>query len=490
LVTWTSEAIPPRERVISSFLRLTRNAAFYLVTFLIITAGSIWLALQVAPLQTVSAAGQTAQVGAAAPTFSLSGPGELDLFGQVMPTKPQFEGPIRPLLQLTHITIDRQVAQLLRSDNPRELKLSLSQQLAQGWKRYFEWETLIAAGFAVVALIAVAGVRRQSHAAMAKTVVAGLVVVCAVNVGGVLLTASSTPQILRSVKTLDDLVGADPLQAPPPSVARPLTGVQAVVIGDSTAAAAGNPLPPHASALDRACGRSSESYAADLAVVNSWNVLNLACDGATIQNGLLGVQVLDNGQVAPSQLIEAEQATHAKVIIVSVGADDVEWSIMTRLCVASTVCNDKVSGAYFDELLGTFTRSYYQLLDDLAGLPGDPAVLINQYYSPFGTDIGCLTRYGITAAKEKVLMSRLGQLNTVLAQGAETFGFGVTDPPFTGHELCTADSYVQGPGDPAPLHPTAAGELAIALADEQALPKTEGLVPAPSPSVSVSAAQE
>ena len=49
-----------------------------------------------------------------------------------------------------------------------------------------------------------------------------------------------------------------------------------------------------------------------------------------------------------------------------------------------------------------------------------------------------------------------------------------------------ADPYVQGPGDPAPLHPTAAGELAIALADQQVLPKVEGLVPAPSPTPSVS----
>ena len=429
-------------------------------------------------MQTVSAAGQTAQVGAVIPDLSLSGPGELDLFGQVVPTKPVFEGPIRPLLQLTHITIDPQVAQLLRSDNPRELKLSLSQQLAQGWTRYFEWETLIAAGFAVVALIAVAGVRRQSHAMMAKTVIAGLVVVCAVNVGGVLLTASSTPEVLRSVKTLDDLVGTDPLQAPQPDITKPLTGVQAVVIGDSTAAAVGNPLLPGASALDRACGRSSESYAADLATVNHWNVLNLACSGATIANGLLGAQVLGDGRVAPPQLVEAEQATHAKVIVVSVGADDVEWSIMTRLCVASAVCNDKVSAAYFNAQLSAFTRSYYELLLDLAELPGNPAVLINQYYSPFGSDIGCLARYGITAAKEKALLSRLGQLNKVLAQGAQTFGFGVTAPSFTGHELCTADPYVQGPGDPAPLHPTAAGELVMALADQQALPGVEGLVPA------------
>ena len=475
-----AQALSYREREISQYLRLTRKAAFYLATFLIITAGSIWLALQVAPMQTVSAAGQTAQVGAAIPSLSWSGPGELDLFGQVIPTKPQFEGPIRPLLQLTHITIDPQVAQLLRSDNPRQLRLSLSQQLAQGWIRYFVWETLIAAGFAVVALIAVAGVRRQSHRAMLKTVGAGLAVVVAVNIGGVLLTARSTPSVLRSVKTLDDLVGADPLQTSPGSVARPLPGVQAVVIGDSTAAAVGNPAVTNGSALDRACGRSSQSYAADLAAVNNWNVLNLACSGATIQNGLLGVQLLGNGQVAPAQLDEAQLATHAKVIIVSVGADDVEWSIMTRLCAASAVCNDAVSSAYFSQLLNSFTRSYYQLLGDLADLPGSPAVLVNEYYSPFGPNIGCLAKYGLTAAKEKVLLARLGQLNTVLAEGAQTFGFGVADPPFTGHELCTADPYVQGPQDRAPLHPTATGELIIALADQQVLPKLQGLVPAAS----------
>ena len=461
-------------------LRLTRTGAFYLVTFLIVTAGSIWLALQIAPLQTVSAAGQTAQVGAAVPSLSLSGPGELDLFGEVMPTKPQFEGPIRPLLKLTHVTIDSRVAQLLRSDNPRHLKLDLSQQLAQGWTRYFEWETLIAAGFAVVALIAVAGVRRQAYLAMLRTVGIGVAVVCAVNAGGVLLTAHSTPAVLRSVKTLDDLVGVDPFQPLSQNVAHPLPGVQALVIGDSTAAAVGNPAAADASALDRACGRSGESYAADLAAANNWNVLNLACSGATIQNGLLGVQLLGDGQLAPAQLDEAEQATHAKVIIVSVGADDVEWSIMTRLCVASAVCNDKVSAAYFNQLLSSFTRSYYQLLGDLADLPGTPAVLVNEYYSPFGQNIGCLARYGLTPSKERVLLARLGQLNTVLAEGAQVFGFGVADPQFTGHELCTAYPYVQGPDDPAPLHPTATGELAIALADQQALPKLQGLVPAAS----------
>jgi lysophospholipase L1-like esterase len=464
-------------------LRRTRTAAFYVLTFLVVTVGAIWLALRVTPLQTVSAAGQTAQVGATLPNTSLKGPGELDLFGQVMATSPQFTGPIRPRLALEHITIDPHVVQVLSAEGPQKVELTLSQQLAAGWERYFLWETLIAVGFAAIPLVAVAAVRKRP--AIWKLVVAGVATVCAVNVGGILVTASSTPRVLRSVKTLDDLVGVDPLTEPAPA-GKPKPGVQAVVIGDSTAAGWGLPWGPDPSDLDKACGRSPDAYASDLATANNWNVLNLACGSATIMNGLLGPQVLSNGEIAAPQLPQAESATHAKLIIVSVGADDLTWSVMTRLCAATTVCNDKVSSAYFSQLLDKFTRSYYTLLRDLAKLPGHPTVLVNEYYSPFGSSIGCLQQYGMTPAKEQVLLSRLGQLDTVLARGAGLYGFGVADPQFTGHELCTSDPYVQGPGDPAPLHPNAAGELAIALADEQALPTlspTPVVLPTPSPSV-------
>jgi lysophospholipase L1-like esterase len=463
-------------------LRRTRTVAFYALTFLIVTAGAIWLALRVTPLQTVSAAGQTAQVGATLPAAGIKGSGELDLFGQVMATKPQFTGPIRPRLALEHITIDPQVVQMLRSAGPQKVELTLSQQLAAGWERYFLWETLIAVGFAAIPLVAVAAVRKRPK--IWKMVVAGVAIVCLVNVGGILVTASGTPKVLRSVRTLDDLVGVDPANEPAP-VGKPQPGVQAVVIGDSTAAGWGLPWGQNPSDLDKACGRSPDAYANDLAAANNWNVLNLACGSATILNGLIGPEVLYNGQIAAPQLPEAEAATHAKLIVVSVGADDLSWSVMTRLCAATTVCNDKVSSAYFTQLLDSFTRNYYELLSDLDKLPGHPAVLVNEYYTPFGSSIDCLHGYGMTPAKERVLLSRLGQLNTVLAQGAGLFGFGVAQPQFTGHELCTADPYVQGPGDPAPLHPNAAGELAIALADEQAMPTLSPapvVLPTPSPS--------
>ena len=459
-----------------------------MAVFVIVTAGAIWLALRVTPLQTVSAAGQSAQVGATLPNASLRGPGELDLFGQVMATRPQFTGVIRPKLALQRVTIDPQVVQALRAEGPSKVELTLSQQLAAGWEHYFVWETLIAVGFAAIPLIAVAAVRKRP--AIWKLLAAGIAVVCLVNVGGIALTAAGTPKVLRSVKTLDDLVGVDPLTEPD-QIGGAQPGVQAVVIGDSTAAGWGLPWGANPSAEDEACGRSPASYAADIAAANQWNVLNLACGSATIQNGLLGPEVLYNGEIAPPQLPRAEAATHAKVIIVSVGADDLSWSALTQLCAASAVCDDKVSSAYFFQLLDTFTRNYYELLSDLDKLPAHPAVLINQYYLPFGSDLGCLKHFGMTPAKARVLLARLGQLNTVLAQGAGLFGFGVAVPRFTGHELCTADPWVQGPSDQAPLHPNAAGELAIALADQAAFPMLSPSPvspPSPTPSPSVSPA--
>jgi lysophospholipase L1-like esterase len=474
--------------IAATLLRRSRTAAFYLVTLAVVTAGAIWLALRVAPLQTVSAAGQTAQVGATLPNASLHGPGELDLFGQVMATRPDFPGPIRPKLTLEHITIDSQVIQVLRAQGPSKVELTLSQQLAAGWEHYFLWETLIAVAFAIVPLVAIAAVRKRP--AIWKMLAAGIALVIAVNVGGIALTASGTPQVLRSVKTLDDLVGVDPLTGTAPA-GRPQPGVQVVVIGDSTASGWGLPWGANPTAEDQACGRSPESYAADLAAANQWNVLNVACGSATIENGLLGPEVLYNGEIAPPQLPQAAAATHAKLVIVSVGADDLSWSVMTQLCAASTVCDDKVSSAYFAQLLDTFTRNYYQLLSDLESLPAHPAVLINQYYSPFGANVGCLQQYGMTPAKVKVLLGRLKQLNTVLQQGANLFGFGVATPRFTGHELCTADPWVQGPSDPAPLHPNAAGQLAIALADQQAFPllaPSPVQLPSPSPSLTVTPA--
>jgi lysophospholipase L1-like esterase len=447
------------------------------VVLALLCGAAIWLAVRVTPLQSVDAAGQRVQVGATSPHLTGSGPGELDLFGQAIATKPRFEGPIRPRLRLTHITMDAQVAALVRAGDHG--RLSLSGRLTAGWQRYCVWESLVAAGFAALLMIAATAVRRWPRRTKATVVALGVLSVILANSTGVYLLASSTPRALKRVKSIDDLVGQSPEPAVPTAQGPPLRKVRAVVIGDSTAAAIGNPPVDKPDALDRACGRSRDSYAAYLAEANGWNILNLACSGATVRDGLLGVQITGD-QVAPPQLSVAQRASSASVVIVSVGANDVHWADLTRLCVAANACNDQASTAYFQQQLDGFTNDYYQLLQQLAALPQHPTVLVNQYYDPLGQDLDCLKPQGFTPAMAAALHSRLTDLNAVLGNGARTFGFTPVPQHFSDHELCTDRPFVQGPGAEAPLHPTAAGELAIALADQQAL-ATQSSQATPSP---------
>ncbi|WP_307795306.1 GDSL-type esterase/lipase family protein [Actinacidiphila acididurans] len=439
------------------------------VLLLLLALAATGLSLLITPQQTVSAAGQSVRVGATSLQLSPSGPGELVLFGQTIPTKPQFDGPIRPRLELARIATGPQVSKLVQNGGHGSLVLAVGHELTSGWVRYAVWETVIATGVMLVVLAAVTGLRHLPRRRTAAVLGAGLVSVCAVNLIGFGLLANSTPQVLDHVRSLEDLVGRGPLTPVPPASGPHLTEVHAVVIGDSTAAAPGNAPLPNPTPLDTACVRSVDAYARDLAEVNGWNVLNLACTGATVPDGVLGVQIVSGHQVAPPQLAEAQRATKAPVLIISVGANDVGWADLTRLCAVSTTCDDRATTAFFRNRLTRFAVDYRTLLRQVSTLPQHPTVLVNEYYDPFGPNADCLKGEGITTAKADMLRSRLTELNTVLRDGADLAGAHPVRPSFTGHELCSTESYVQGPASAAPLHPTPAGELVIALADQQAL---------------------
>jgi hypothetical protein len=265
---------------VQRWLRRARRLLGAAIALAAVSGASIWLAVQLTPMQQVTAAGQTVQVGAAQPGSSMSGPGELDLFGEAIATRPHFDGPIRPRLKLTHIDLGPEVG------DAGELVPDLSKQLGSGWLRYCLWESLIAAGCAAVIAVAVAGVRRATRRTMLAMVAAGVASVCAVNAVGIYLLASGTPRVLRQVRSLDDLVGRSPAQPVPAAKGPALPEVNAVVLGDSTAAGIGNRPLAHPSPADKTCGRSADSFAAALATANHWNVLNLACQGATVTDGV------------------------------------------------------------------------------------------------------------------------------------------------------------------------------------------------------------
>jgi lysophospholipase L1-like esterase len=436
---------------------------------LIVLAGvAIAIALEVTPQQTVIVAGQVIQVGASAPSLSLSGPGEVDLFGQSLPTNVQFTGPVRPRLQLSQITINSELTTFVQGDHPAASERILGTRLADGWKHYFIWETVVTGVTALLLVGAVAGWRRTPHRTTVKLLVAGLVVAEAVNLGAIMSTAYTAPALLRRVHSLNDLVGIETHLPRIRPTGPQLPGIQVVVMGDSTAAGAGLAPLPGSSPAARSCGRSSDSYAADLSAANDWKVLNLACDGATISNGLLWPQTHD-GQTLQPQLAVAERAGKASIIIISVGADDLNWAAEVKYCSTTPNCDDKATTAYFQQQLAEFSKNYLDLLSRLAALPNHPQVIINQYYDPFGAEPGCLSQAGLSAANLKTLVSRLNTLNAVLAKGAGQFGFASPQPDFAGHQLCTPQPYVQGLDAAAPFHPTVLGQLAIALADQAVL---------------------
>jgi lysophospholipase L1-like esterase len=439
-----------------------------LVLLIALAGAAIAISLQVTPMQTVTVAGQVIRVGASAPALSWSGPGEIDLFGQSLPTDLRFTGPVRPRLQLSQITINSELTTFIEGARRTGAERVLGARLADGWKRYFAWETVITGAGALILAGAVAGWRRLPRRTTIVLLAAGLVAAEAVNVTAIMITTYSAPALLRQVHSLNELVGTETRLPRIHPAGRPLSRVGVVVIGDSTAAGAGLAPLPGASGSARACGRSSDSYAADLSGVNGWRVLNLACNGATISQGLLGSQE-HGGNRLPPQLAVAERASSASVVIVSVGADDLNWAAEVRYCSVTPRCDDRATGAYFQQQLASFSKNYLDLLSRLAGLPAHPQVIVNRYYDPFGAQPGCLGQAGLTAANLQTLTSRLATLNQVLASGAAQFGFSSPQPDFAGHQLCTPQPYVQGLDAAAPFHPTALGQLAIALADQAAL---------------------
>ena len=461
-----------------SLSRKIGAALIALCVVLVAPLAGIGISLLVTPAESIQTAGQSLELSAGPPSLSSSGPGTLALFGQSIPTTQQFAGPIRPRLQWSEVTHYDQLLLALRQ--PRDL----GQDLRDGWSAYFTRQlvitVLIAAALAALTLLLA---RRRWQLVLAGLLVAS-VIAGGVDAIGVSNAATGLGQ-LSQVRTLDELVGRSPLTviAPPPKPRA--TTATTVVIGDSTAAGAGNPLVLGATPEDVACRRSRDSYAADIAAVNGSEVVNLACTNASIEEGLFGPEVI-NGRIVPAQLATLASMSGVRTVIVSIGANEMHWAELMELCLVSPQCDDSASAAWFMQALDSFTVDYYDLLQHLATLPDAPQVIINEYYDPLPAKPVCAGQPDITAAKSAVLLDRLTAFNTVLREGAASFGFAAVDPSFLGHELCTAQSFVQGLHAAAPLHPNAAGELAIALADERPLlnppPPHPTAEPTPSPS--------
>ena len=481
-----------------------------LVAFCLLVGVPVTVALT--PEQQVTALGQHLSVGARTPSLTLSGPAQLVQIGNTELDMPRLRvhGPLRPRLTMGPVQRNAAAAQVFDPLTSAQAQAQAIDNVTRGFLRWYLWGGL---GLLVFALAAAAGagclrmlavLRARSRAgedagpqavaeiwhhlsgAIARMTAIAVAVSALAWVGAGGLAYTGTVRGLQQVGSLSDLVGSSSVSPEPAGPA--VTGFTGAVIGDSRAARVGGPPVANPEPGDAACGRSTDSLAAELGSLLATPVKNLACPSATTAAGLLGPQE-HGGLLLPPQVGVLKQVQGLRFVAVAIGPNDLGWSDLVTYCYAVENCADNLSQGEFDYRLAAFDRDYGTLLAELAALPGQPQVIVVTSYDPLPAtaDPACVDMRGpagaagLSTAEIELLGARNDQLNTILAAGAEKYGFDVARPHLT--PLCTSSTGgpgtgataapatdtttgadLQGLADPFPFHPTGTGSLRTAAA--------------------------
>jgi lysophospholipase L1-like esterase len=459
------------------------------------------------PAQDVDAFGQHVTVGARPPQPTLVGPARLVQVGNTALEldRLQVYGPLRPQLTMGPVQRNADSDAVFDPQQAPRVAAAAVGAVTGGFVTWFVWGGLGLLAFTLAASGVAAGLRtllvlrRQSRsadgpwenpaeslaaiwarcvrAAGGMTAVAATVSVLAWCVSGALAYTGAV-RGLSGVTSLAQIVGAYHLT--PEAVGPPLSGYDGAVIGDSRAARVGGaPVPaagPDARADDTTCRRSTDSLAAEVGHLLPARVLNLACPGATVNDGLRGPQDVEGARV-PAQVGVLRRVQGLRFVVVAIGPNDVGWTDFLRYCYGVPDCSDQLTQGEFDYRLAAFDRAYGDLLLDLSELPGRPQVIVTTSYEPFRPDADCPdTRAagypGLDRDKIELLTARNDRLNDVLGAGAGKYGFAVARPALrplcstgTGIQDRAADGLgpdLQGLADPFPFHPTGVGSIRMA----------------------------
>ena len=235
-------------------------------------------------------------------------------------------------------------------------------------------------------------------------------------------------------------------------------------LGDSVAAGAG--LPTTGLSTDVLCGRSSSAYPYQVAATLNASVTSFACSGAKVNKGLYGSQVR-RGSVLPAQIDQAFSTGKPDLITMTIGANDARWIEFMTKCYITTC------GTRFDNAAARVLRADLRIelsvalyrikqYSNASENTTPPKVLVGGYYTPLST-AECVGSNRITPTEVSWIKSQTNSLNQALRSVTPYFSYAQYVPvSFSGHELCSDDSWVQGINGVAPLHPTAEGQTAIA----------------------------
>ncbi|MEO7904334.1 MAG: SGNH/GDSL hydrolase family protein [Candidatus Saccharimonadales bacterium] len=233
-----------------------------------------------------------------------------------------------------------------------------------------------------------------------------------------------------------------------------------VALGDSVAAGLGL-----SDTEGDTCGRSTAAYPHQVAAGLGTIVTQLACSGAKVDEGIYGPQTMaDNTELAAQLSIAFADGT-PDVMTVTVGANDARWTRSIKQCYVWK-CGSRVESVaakvYRADLRAELYNMLYQVYRRSDGDP--PKVLLSGYYAPIG-DATCSDTNRLSASERTWIKQQTADLNQAIKSVIPYFSYAQYVPvSFSGHELCTTTPWVQSLDDPAPFHPTAEGQTAIARA--------------------------
>lgn len=188
---------------------------------------------------------------------------------------------------------------------------------------------------------------------------------------------------------------------------------------------------------------------------------NVSCSGATA--GDLITEQSVSGPNIPAQLDSAFQNGTPALMTITAGANDVHWAEFIGGCF-TTDCTGlafrSAAEAYIATLRVKLHTALAQINTRSSGSP--PPVIVTGYYQAIS--MACTgQQQNITSEEIAWLNSMTDSLNrTIQSVGANYSYVQFVPISFSGHDMCSADPWVQGTDSPAPFHPTARGQQIIA----------------------------
>lgn len=247
-----------------------------------------------------------------------------------------------------------------------------------------------------------------------------------------------------------------------------------VALGDSYAAAPGNPSTADAGG----CERSDHDYAHLVAAaLRIPTLLDVTCSGAQTTD-ITGPQQPDGGGAAlPPQLDAVTSSTD--LVTLTIGGNDL--NLLGLLYECSSLAHTAPTGSpCADKYQTDLSHALPEVRGRIAAAVGAvrrkaPAarVLVVGYPQPFGTEGSC-PALPLASGDYRFAAWTIDRLNDLLASVATASSATYVDVagPSSGHDICAAQPWINGAqsaDDAAPLHPFPREQTAVAGLVVQAL---------------------